>query len=707
MIKELRRLQDAQSLSGQELKIFREECQREFETLFKARRDEPNQEKGQDPPTSLKKEMQAIQYMGEETRGLLTQMKEEFDDIRDLKMEVRHQKEMGESASVRTQDITNAVMEGQDRIKETLNSLEQRLLEMEERTETEELEDRVDSMIDVMRKCSGRLNLLEEEQEERKEQAKRTPMGSDPVRKTRTGANEGYAGRLRTVPEERDEEERHPETPPRRTGRMWDQEGDPGERRHEDSRLPRPRNLQMGEEGRPNPRNGRDATGFHTPGQELPPLTRNPGMSPEQHGGYAKTHEGGDHVRVCAAQVRGGTADGGGETHQWKYLTEYSPLVLEATEIWIRGETLDRWLETVTMESEVVSRHYSRYAKRTIDTAKRLHEQYQSNPGRTLTFSALPPEEEEMEARFALKLSKAIPNAVRAEAEALRQEGGNHMMLQTYPYRSLATLLAAMDYALPGGATEQRSLLNYIRNPGTATSAEEATAKMRQWRRARARARTMQLPDVGGLETMDGLVGIVKQLESKHANLQFKVRTILADPMATRPDENYIMEVEKILTRELRMLSAEEGMGRVTQEIEEPRSLFQIQTQQVGTATTTNQPAGKGSAKEDEKTKDAPPGLKAKGGGKGKGKTKNPELFEACKKKGFCFAYNQDRCSLTNDECKYEHKKVPPEEVPKPKPKEEAVADTAAAADEKNPSCATNKRSTTQEPTEDFTPRID
>ena len=44
---------------------------------------------------------------------------------------------------------------------------------------------------------------------------------------------------------------------------------------------------------------------------------------------------------------------------------------------------------------------------------------------------------------------------------------------------------------------------------------------------------------------MDGLVGIVKQLESKHANLQFKVRTILADPMATRPDENYIMEVEK------------------------------------------------------------------------------------------------------------------------------------------------------------------
>ena len=108
-----------------------------------------------------------------------------------------------------------------------------------------------------------------------------------------------------------------------------------------------------------------------------------------------------------------------------------------------------------------------------------------------------------------------------------------------------------------------------------------------------------------------------------------------------------------------------------------------------------------------KKTKDAPPGLKAKGGGKGKGKTKNPELFEACKKKGFCFAYNQDRCSLTNDECKYEHQKVPPEEVPKPKPKEEAVADTAAAADEKNPSCATNKRSTTQEPTEDFTPRID
>ena len=220
MIKELRRLQDAQSLSGQELKIFREECQREFETLFKARKDEPNQEKGQDPPTSLKKEMQAIQYMGEETRGLLTQMKEEFDDIRDLKMEVRHQKEMGENAFVRTQDITNAVMEGQDRIRETLNNLEQRLLEVEESTETEELQDRLDSMINVMRKCGGRLDLLEEEQEERKEQVKRTPMGSGPVRKTRTGTNEGYAGRLRTVPEERDEEERYPETPPRRTGRM-------------------------------------------------------------------------------------------------------------------------------------------------------------------------------------------------------------------------------------------------------------------------------------------------------------------------------------------------------------------------------------------------------------------------------------------------------------------------------------------------------
>ena len=60
-------------------------------------------------------------------------------------------------------------------------------------------------------------------------------------------------------------------------------------------------------------------------------------------------------------------------------------------------------------------------------------------------------------------------------------------------------------------------------------------------------------------------------------------------------------------------------------------------------------------------------------GGKGKGKSKNPELFEACKRRGFCFAYNQDRCTLTAEECKYVHEKVPPEELSDPKKRTEAT----------------------------------
>ena len=94
---------------------------------------------------------------------------------------------------------------------------------------------------------------------------------------------------------------------------------------------------------------------------------------------------------------------------------------------------------------------------------------------------------------------------------------------------------------------ERKGLQGYMRKPGTARTAEEAIAMIRNWKQARTRAKGMGVPDIGDLEMRDGLVGIVEELEVSHIDLQFRILIMMATTAARRPTPRFMAELERAL----------------------------------------------------------------------------------------------------------------------------------------------------------------
>ena len=79
-----------------------------------------------------------------------------------------------------------------------------------------------------------------------------------------------------------------------------------------------------------------------------------------------------------------------------------------------------------------------------------------------------------MEPRLAVLLTRAVPDQVSNESRAIHKGSGSVISFNGVPFRSLSLLLAAFEYASPGGMEERKGLQQYMRKPGTAKSADEA-----------------------------------------------------------------------------------------------------------------------------------------------------------------------------------------------------------------------------------------
>ena len=102
----------------------------------------------------------------------------------------------------------------------------------------------------------------------------------------------------------------------------------------------------------------------------------------------------------------------------------------------------------------------------------------------------------QMEPRLAVLLARAVPEQVNNESRAIHRGNGTIIGFRSIPFRSLSLLLAAFEFASPGGMEERKGLQGYMRNPGNARPAEEAITMIRNWKLARSRAKGMGLPDV-------------------------------------------------------------------------------------------------------------------------------------------------------------------------------------------------------------------
>ena len=74
----------------------------------------------------------------------------------------------------------------------------------------------------------------------------------------------------------------------------------------------------------------------------------------------------------------------------------------------------------------------------------------------------------QMEPRLAVLLARTVPETVKSESLAIHRGNGTIIGFHSVPFRSLSLLLAAFEFASPGGREERKGLQSYMRNHGNA-----------------------------------------------------------------------------------------------------------------------------------------------------------------------------------------------------------------------------------------------
>ena len=87
-----------------------------------------------------------------------------------------------------------------------------------------------------------------------------------------------------------------------------------------------------------------------------------------------------------------------------------------------------------------------------------MYEQYLTTPGQRLHVPEMSAAALAMEPRLAVLLGRAVPGHVYQEARAIHRGNGTIMEFDATLVRSLSILLAAFEYASPGGMEERKGL---------------------------------------------------------------------------------------------------------------------------------------------------------------------------------------------------------------------------------------------------------
>eukprot|EP00974_Lingulodinium_polyedra_P014594 1412449-Lingulodinium_polyedra.AAC.1 len=91
---------------------------------------------------------------------------------------------------------------------------------------------------------------------------------------------------------------------------------------------------------------------------------------------------------------------------------------------------------------------------------------------------------------------------------------------------ALTVLDEVWHYVAPGGKEELKGLARFVRDPGTANTAEEALKRTRLWMQARKRAVVVGTPELSPHEQMQVLEKLIKNLEKKHEEFTFRLNQI-------------------------------------------------------------------------------------------------------------------------------------------------------------------------------------
>ena len=150
---------------------------------------------------------------------------------------------------------------------------------------------------------------------------------------------------------------------------------------------------------------------------------------------------------------------------------------------------------------------------------------------------------------------------------------------------SVELIHQALEWFGPGGREDCRSLLEFVRKPGTnSVSVAECRARLRLWRTARSRLTKLNMSQPPPTEVLTALDEILLPLERRYEALRFALQNARLSPGVRQPTEDGVASYERLAEQELMLLDQDERV-RMSAGVNE---ISAVQTEQVKSHVTSS-----------------------------------------------------------------------------------------------------------------------
>ena len=253
-----------------------------------------------------------------------------------------------------------------------------------------------------------------------------------------------------------------------------------------------------------------------------------------------------------AAATPARTADSDIHHGRWKLLQEVPDLNLGSGEPWEFGMRLRTWTKQVEAVAGTIAPSFSDYVKSQFQLAEHRHQNRMAGLADYRDSDPLPKvrlEDTEKENRLVLLLIRCLPAELK---QSVMEKHGEDAI------RAADLLGGVLEILQPGGAAEMQSLHSFIRSLQPVQNARDGLSILRRWKLARARAESLNLPQIAPYEELQALNTLIKVLEKRHDRFRTLLSLSRTRPEIIRPTRAGVETTIALIDQQLQLISADE-----------------------------------------------------------------------------------------------------------------------------------------------------
>ena len=224
---------------------------------------------------------------------------------------------------------------------------------------------------------------------------------------------------------------------------------------------------------------------------------------------------------------------------RWKMLRDLPSLTLPGGAAWEIGVYFQSWKAQCRTIFFGISAEFASYVQKCWDKADELYadkSQRLINPVAPQTHA----DDHDFEARLSAALMRILPDEVKLPVV----EGTASGLVS-----SVMLFVGVLGRLQPAGPEEATSLLQFVRSPPTAQTAQELDTLLRRYRLALRRLSQLGMPDIAPTELLRAAQNMTKQLERKYNSFQMRLNLLRLFPeTSSRPTaegvEKYLATAE-------------------------------------------------------------------------------------------------------------------------------------------------------------------